>query len=177
MGQVFGVSPKTIRDIWVGRTWYRETFHLDPSRTDAHERLGRHIGRPKGVKDSRPRRRKKEMDRKLQVLINETPGQGKNVLTDHALKQNNVLVALNVFGHKTLPPSGKFGKPYADRVQRANSIFRPKSTMAQFLDRVEDFAIGARDPEPDILQWDRVEFCDPFHDDWAFWKPDGLPGV
>ncbi len=27
---MFGVSEKTIRDIWVGRTWKAETQHLDP---------------------------------------------------------------------------------------------------------------------------------------------------
>jgi hypothetical protein len=29
---MFGVSEKTIRDIWVGRTWKAETRHLDPFR-------------------------------------------------------------------------------------------------------------------------------------------------
>jgi hypothetical protein len=28
----FGVSEKTIRDIWIGRTWVREMMHLDPAR-------------------------------------------------------------------------------------------------------------------------------------------------
>ena len=54
----YGVSSKTIRDIWVCRTWYRETFHLDPSRSDAAERLMRRTGRPQGAKDSKPRRPK-----------------------------------------------------------------------------------------------------------------------
>jgi hypothetical protein len=28
----FGVSEKTVRDIWAGRTWVREMMHLDPAR-------------------------------------------------------------------------------------------------------------------------------------------------
>ena len=28
----FGVSEKTVRDIWIGRTWVREMMHLDPAR-------------------------------------------------------------------------------------------------------------------------------------------------
>ncbi len=28
----FGVNEKTVRDIWVGRTWIREIMHLDPAR-------------------------------------------------------------------------------------------------------------------------------------------------
>ena len=54
----FGVCSKTIRDIWMGRTWYRATYHLDPARSDSMERLNKQLGRPKGSKDSRPRSRK-----------------------------------------------------------------------------------------------------------------------
>ena len=50
----FKVSEKTVRDIWNGRTWHRETLHLDPSRP-----LREIVppGRPAGRKDSAPRRR------------------------------------------------------------------------------------------------------------------------
>ena len=58
LARVYGVSVKTIRDIWVGRTWYRATFHLDPSKPISPERLMRRAGRPKGAKDSTPRARK-----------------------------------------------------------------------------------------------------------------------
>ena len=55
---MFGVTAKTVRDIWMGRTWYRETLHLDPSRSDARERLLKRAGRPKGAKDGKPRKPK-----------------------------------------------------------------------------------------------------------------------
>ena len=55
IANLFGVSSKTIRDIWSGRTWYRETYHLDPYRSDATERLLRRPGRPKGSKDRKQR--------------------------------------------------------------------------------------------------------------------------
>ena len=55
VGRKFGVSEKTIRDIWSGRTWYKETLALDPCRPDARDRLRRKIGRPRGTKDSQPR--------------------------------------------------------------------------------------------------------------------------
>jgi hypothetical protein len=32
VSRMYGVSEKTIRDIWVGRTWKAETRHLDPLR-------------------------------------------------------------------------------------------------------------------------------------------------
>ena len=48
----FGVSEKAIRDIWKGRTWIRETMHLDPKRV---ERVGllRLPGRPRKSKQNR----------------------------------------------------------------------------------------------------------------------------
>ena len=58
LSKKFGVSVKTVRDIWIGRTWYRATFHLDPSKPVAAERLQRQPGRPKGAKDRQPRTRK-----------------------------------------------------------------------------------------------------------------------
>jgi hypothetical protein len=51
----FGVTIKTVRDVWIGRTWYRSTYDLDPSRPVSHERLHKQPGRPKGAKDTKPR--------------------------------------------------------------------------------------------------------------------------
>jgi hypothetical protein len=72
LARVFGVSIKTIRDIWVGRTWYRATFQLDPNKPVETDRLSKRPGRPKGVKDSKPRTRKlHEQRRKTPVLGHE----------------------------------------------------------------------------------------------------------
>ncbi len=48
------VSEKTVRDIWTGRTWSRETWHLDTSRNLQLKQLGR----PKGCRDSQPRKQR-----------------------------------------------------------------------------------------------------------------------
>ena len=58
----YGITGKAVRDIWIGRTWYRETYHMDPYRSDATERLMRKVGRPKGARDLKPRT-KKELDK------------------------------------------------------------------------------------------------------------------
>ena len=50
----FGISEKTVRDIWRARTWHRETLHLDPCRPARAMALP---GRPLGRKDSAPRKR------------------------------------------------------------------------------------------------------------------------
>jgi hypothetical protein len=50
----YGVSEKAIRDIWQGRTWDRETWHLDTTRP----RIEKQRGRPRGSKDRKPRKSK-----------------------------------------------------------------------------------------------------------------------
>ncbi len=37
----FGVSDKTVRDIWSGRTWCGETWHLDTTRVVEPRNIGR----------------------------------------------------------------------------------------------------------------------------------------
>ncbi len=51
VAKAYGVSEKTIRDVWTGRTWKLETWPLDQSRALEMKPTGR----PKGSKDSRPR--------------------------------------------------------------------------------------------------------------------------
>jgi hypothetical protein len=52
VSRMYGVSDKTVRDIWRGRTWSRETQHMDPSRPLVHKQ----VGRPQGAKDKKPRK-------------------------------------------------------------------------------------------------------------------------
>ena len=54
LARMYGVSAKTVRDIWCGRTWHRQTIHLDPSRK---QRPNVQKGRPLGSKDKVPRQR------------------------------------------------------------------------------------------------------------------------
>ena len=48
----YRVSEKAVRDIWIGRTWSKETWHLDTSRSLPLKKMGRPIGR----KDAKPRK-------------------------------------------------------------------------------------------------------------------------
>ena len=51
------MNEKTVRDIWNGRTWFRETRSLS-SVQFVSDSLERRPGRPKGAKDVQPRRRR-----------------------------------------------------------------------------------------------------------------------
>jgi hypothetical protein len=54
VGRLYGVSEKAIRDIWTGRTWANETWHLDMTRA----LVIKHAGRPAGCRDTKPRRKR-----------------------------------------------------------------------------------------------------------------------
>jgi hypothetical protein len=62
LSKMYGMSTKSIRDIWSGRTWYRATCHLDQSKPPVVERLCKKAGRPRGAKDSKPRVKKLPSD-------------------------------------------------------------------------------------------------------------------
>lgn len=57
VGARFGVNEKTVRDIWVGRTWSRATILLRESDENLSAKFlaPSKLGRPKGSKDTRPR--------------------------------------------------------------------------------------------------------------------------
>ena len=55
VARIYGVNEKTIRDIWTGRTWAAETWHLDMSRP----LKVKPSGRPLGSRDSKPRKQRK----------------------------------------------------------------------------------------------------------------------
>ena len=67
VGRDFNVSEKAIRDIWSGRTWAKETWHLEPSRP-----LNlKPTGRPKGCKDKLSRQRRPGHDSASSVTKSE----------------------------------------------------------------------------------------------------------
>ena len=52
LSKLYGVCEKAVRDIWTGRTWSKETWHLDKSRPLQIRKMGRPLGR----KDAQPRK-------------------------------------------------------------------------------------------------------------------------
>ena len=53
LATIYCVSEKAVRDIWTGRTWSRETWHLNTLRTIQQKQPGR----PKGRRDTQPRKK------------------------------------------------------------------------------------------------------------------------
>ena len=52
LAKSFGISEKTVRDIWNGKTWNEVTAILDSKRLPI---LRKPVGRPKGSHDKKPR--------------------------------------------------------------------------------------------------------------------------
>jgi hypothetical protein len=64
VSNLYGVNEKTVRDIWSGRTWSKETRRLDPSRALAFKK----VSSPKRSKDTMPR-----VSRGLRISTDITP--------------------------------------------------------------------------------------------------------
>jgi hypothetical protein len=59
VAHAYGISEKTVRDIWTGRTWKQTTWHLDNSRPLVLKKRGR----PQGSKDRQPRKQSAVLNR------------------------------------------------------------------------------------------------------------------
>jgi hypothetical protein len=72
----YGVSEKTIRDVWSCRTWYMETLPLDTSRKQMTQ--PRLPGRPKGAMDTKQRRHYNRQTVRPNLPLAPDPAQGKD---------------------------------------------------------------------------------------------------
>jgi hypothetical protein len=176
VARFFGVSSKTVRDIWTGRTWYRATQHLDPSRADALERLQKHPGRPKGSKDRKPR------TRKFQAGC--TIVQAKSIG-----KAGNAPFSADSSSGTThnLHPSLLLDGPVCQQPRRSDHETCLTAATDQHQYRAFScpqqwpFATAAPAGDLQSFLWRVMEdtqpsaFEDPFHNDWAFWPADDAP--
>ena len=162
LSELYGVSPKTIRDIWIGRTWYRETCFLDPTIPACTERLKKRPGRPIGAKDMKPRSKKhsanfqaKNRSSYKQSLSAHIEGPVPSFqLTTH----NDCIPAVKeVQGPSISAATGLL------RISR-HSLVDNKIFSCRTCTNPIDWAAYLSDKFGDSSQ-----FTDPFHDDWAFW--------
>ena len=135
IGRAFGVSEKAIRDIWMGRTWAKETWHLEPSRL----LVPKQTGRPRGRKDSLPRKRK------IAVEELDSPDQIGSSFEHPYFRQQSSRYNLNdITDHDLI---------------RQFCITKPVGGYAQEHETSID---------EDLHQWDKSIWCesDPFQQDW-----------
>ena len=151
VAKVFGVSPKTVRDIWVGRTWYRQTLPLDPERLNTSERLSKQMGRPKGSKDKSLRSRRQRVQTEEQGL---NPGS--------SLHLPNPVVQ---------PTASPIQQRELSTIDAAIASFYPDACMRSAMLHA-DFALArgqAHTSDAFVPGGYFPQRHDPFHNDWGYW--------
>lgn len=71
VARLYGINEKTVRDVWSGRTWSKETWHLDILRPVSFKQ----IGRPRGSRDTK--------QRKSRALVHQ-PERGESAFNEHS---------------------------------------------------------------------------------------------
>ncbi len=169
LAKMYGVSAKTVRDIWVGRTWYWATYSLDLTKPISTERLQRKLGRPRGAKDSKPRSRKLHPD--SEEIEKSAPA----VCRSSAIKKDQKCLTV------------KTGASHGGCLASSSSIVRwpiPSDDKGFALSSADiissnppTVALAAKAVPASAQTWHEAlihdststEFVDPFHNDWPFW--------
>ena len=150
----FGVSDKAVRDIWTGRTWFRELMHLDPGRAAMPERLKR-PGRPRGRRNTQQRTR-----------VDWFFGGSKASDGDY---HDDVYPGLSPV---TSPQIETFG-PDPQHMRKPPTHPTTNQQVADVLEGSPLLASSglpcSREPAAPLPESSSAD--DPFRDDWRFWPP------
>ena len=171
LATTFGVSVKTVRDIWIGRTWYRATFALDTCKPVMPERLFKKPGRPKGSKDGKPRTRKwHKYEAFIEKYQEDCPQ--KDCFPPNWESFNSSFSAKRIQHDQTTKGS------FVSNTLREQPIrvAAPTEDLKHFPANFDGSDIVLFTQPHIYLQMPlnvlSSESDDPFHDDWAFWTQD-----
>ena len=166
VAMVYGVSEKAIRDIWKGRTWSRETWHLDTSRP-LQLKL---TGRPKGCRDTKPRKRRADCREELSTSTASTsqapcrPHTNRHCFSGHASEQDTLQLLQNRHASRVVG--------FAQSTESA-ACFEDSSAWYQSRAawRTSESSMPCQASVDEQLQewdafWRASTSADPFCDDW-----------
>ena len=177
----FGVSDKAVRDIWTGRTWFRELMHLDPARAAMPERLKR-PGRPRGRRDAQPTRKQDKCSSDSTSTSSASDGDGHDdaysgsspattPLADMVCPDLQNIRILPIH----LPPfiPGDSGSIPGTQHSSGCAQPTPRQQAADAQDGPQSLAssgcFDAKETAAPLPESSSAD--DPFHDDWRFWPP------
>jgi hypothetical protein len=146
----YGVSERTVRDIWTGRTWCRATFSPGTRQQASSDKKP---GRPKGSRDSKPRKKKS-------TIQCHYVGKGRTSPRADTLRFNNITHT-------------KDSQPQQKSISAQQPIAQTVNTSVPTnLSIVNSESVDAQ-----LYSW--TQHCgsfsgitDPFHADWEFWPKD-----
>jgi hypothetical protein len=138
---VYGVSEKAVRDIWTGRTWSKETHHLDTSR-QLRPKIN---GRPKGCRDKKPRKKKTISpvgpSRSSGSSAQGLPHNNTHRLAGHALKQDILQTPLILWANRE----------FSDSAACPKELFFSGQTAARWTSAT---AIRHASVDDQLFEWD-----------------------
>ena len=176
----FGVSDKAVRDIWTGRTWFRELMHLDPARAAMPERLKR-PGRPRGRRNAQ-QTRKEDKCSSDSTLTSSSDGDGHDdaypgsspvasPLADMLCPNLQNICLLPI--HRQPYPHVDFGSIPGSQHSSDGVQPTPHQQAEDAQDGPKSLAssggFDAKETAAPLPESSNAD--DPFHDDWRFWPP------
>ena len=165
VGVRFGVNEKTVRDIWVGRTWRHATIQLltRDEALPAQYHPPKSLGRPKGSKDRTPRKRS-DCNRLSTHFLKRSEAQPLH----HAATFDNPAPATH-----SLKDQFESTMPELLESQKSDSVFDDRqclhsvaSTSVGFDTCPIDTVLYKWNMQPSILKSSSVASIDPFANDW-----------
>ena len=181
LARVYGVSEKAVRDIWKGRTWSKETWHLDTSRPFQLKLTGR----PKGCKDKKPRKKKEATiccevlatTAGIPVLVLCQVGLQRTDLATHPLKlqptESSGGVSQTHENQQTIRAMPGFNSCITTCAEDSIALHPSDPSASCTEDSVWTVTCSAACVSVDeqLHGWDEFwnasPITDPFHDDWA----------
>ena len=165
LARIFGVNAKTIRDIWKGRTWAAETWHLDETRTIPFEH--KRVGRPKGSKDLRPRQRRDSP----QAGTTNLPENPEQILMDEPMKKYGINLQINDASKMGLEAEAEFSRE--DQTNKDHLRVAATPHVQDYLNHEHDSSqpqLQVCDLHEQLGEWENqvdTLATDPFAEDWA----------
>jgi hypothetical protein len=164
----YGVTEKTVRDIWTRRTWRQETWHLDTSQSLVLKKRGR----PLGSRDKQPR---KPQASPCNAVVNAV--ESETAEEDNAL--GFVCLSGDVFDSFCVSGPARVDQEHG-RNHKTREFSCPDFQLSS-----DASPLGSKLSRPDptiddvLFDWDLVppvegESVDPFHEDWPAWQQEGI---
>ena len=152
VARAYGVSEKTIRDIWLGRTWKHATCAL----SGCGSWIPKKCGRPQGSKDRMPRKPRKTPPTACFTAI--TPEARESSTTPPSESEYLVTESRDLTMTKVEEGVYHHHKPKVDSASQQSALPASSSTSAKV--SIDDM----------LFRWDIVSACsgsiDPFGEDW-----------
>ena len=179
VARIYGVSERTVRDIWKGRTWCRSTLNFDSNKSAINGI--KKPGRPKGSRDTKPRKKKSMIHffRNDQGISGQScqpavAPSNKQISGDALCSGPFYLMAAvpldqQVFGHGLCSTARRFSVPDDDfKIDGKDSS---SATVGKLdTNQVQGDSLDAQLHSWHLQPSSLNAVADPFHSDWDFWS-------